>query len=252
MFEEITDVQITGVIRGNSTEKAEIKDRPSHTLIYKVNGESIYYLRNKSVHLSQGTVLYIPEGESYSFQKISEGESIYCLINFHCNSFNSPYPKLFSAAFSDHIEPLFYKMQKSWFHANNKSDYYELISLFYHLLSTLLQTENKQYYTATQKSVIAPAVRYLEEHLYDHALAVSELPGMCGISGVTFRNLFFAQFGESPKKYLIRQRLLKAKTIIESGEYSSIKEVAETVGYEDALYFSRHFKKYFGCSPSNL
>jgi len=30
----------------------------------------------------------------------------------------------------------------------------------------------------------------------------------------------------------------------------SISEIAELCGYDDALYFSRVFKKSFGCSPS--
>jgi YesN/AraC family two-component response regulator len=45
---------------------------------------------------------------------------------------------------------------------------------------------------------------------------------------------------------------MKAKAIIESGEFSSINEVAYTVGYDDPLYFSRHFKKYFGIAPSKV
>ena len=43
---------------------------------------------------------------------------------------------------------------------------------------------------------------------------------------------------------------IKAKTIIESGEYSTLNEVAYSVGYDDPLYVSRLFKKHFGISPA--
>jgi AraC-like DNA-binding protein len=32
----------------------------------------------------------------------------------------------------------------------------------------------------------------------------------------------------------------------------TISEIAQMCGFEDALYFSRVFKKYYGCSPSNF
>ena len=44
----------------------------------------------------------------------------------------------------------------------------------------------------------------------------------------------------------------KAKTLIEDGAFDSISKVAMSVGYEDALYFSRAFKERYGISPSNM
>jgi len=40
------------------------------------------------------------------------------------------------------------------------------------------------------------------------------------------------------------------KLLIQSN--CSINKIAERVGYSDAYYFSRIFKKYKGCSPSNI
>jgi AraC-like DNA-binding protein len=34
------------------------------------------------------------------------------------------------------------------------------------------------------------------------------------------------------------------------GKNSYIKEVAVSVGFEDQLYFSRQFKRYYGVTPS--
>jgi AraC-like DNA-binding protein len=33
---------------------------------------------------------------------------------------------------------------------------------------------------------------------------------------------------------------------------NSVAEIGELCGYEDALYFSRVFKKHFGCAPSTF
>ena len=53
----------------------------------------------------------------------------------------------------------------------------------------------------------------------------------------------------SPQEYVLNKRITHSKSIIESGDYDSIKELAESVGYSDPLYFSKAFKKAFGLSP---
>ena len=53
-------------------------------------------------------------------------------------------------------------------------------------------------------------------------------------------------------EYIINKRMSRAQSIITSGEYNSINEVALSVGYSDALYFSRVFSKKFGICPSKF
>ena len=39
--------------------------------------------------------------------------------------------------------------------------------------------------------------------------------------------------------------------MIENGDYNSIREISEAVGYKDPLYFSKAFKKIHGLSPTD-
>ena len=75
---------------------------------------------------------------------------------------------------------------------------------------------------------------------------------MYGISDTYFRRIFTARYNISPKEYVLRERISHAKTIIENGEYETIGAVAESVGYNDPLYFSKAFKQYYGISPSSI
>lgn len=68
------------------------------------------------------------------------------------------------------------------------------------------------------------------------------------------RKLFKKEVGLSPLEYMTSLRMKNAETLLTAmwtNEYT-ISEIARMCGFEDALYFSRVFKKYYGCAPSNF
>ena len=100
-----------------------------------------------------------------------------------------------------------------------------------------------------KKSPISDSVEYLEKNFSSPALTVGDIAARSFMSEVYFRKLFKAEYGVSPKKYIIKLRIQKAVTLINTGYYS-LKEVAEMCGYTDYKYFSVEFKSNVGSSPS--
>ncbi len=248
---DFKNIDIVGVISGLSTKNATITNRHSNTFIYKIDGESVYYLRGEEVHLSPKTLLFIPENETYSFKKISEGDSRYCLINFHAEMKTETVPTLFKNLGGVNALQIFRQMEHLLL-SRGKIGQLECMALFYSFLVALAKSDEIPYTTKFQKNQILPALEYLERHLFDISLKVSDLPGLCGMSAPTFRRIFISKFGTTPKNHIIEQRLFYAEQILKSGEYINIAQVAEKVGFEDSLYFSKCFKSYFGVSPSKV
>ena len=68
------------------------------------------------------------------------------------------------------------------------------------------------------------------------------------------RKLFKKEMGVTPLEYMTNLRMKKAETMLTAmwtKDYS-VSEIALLSGFDDALYFSRVFKKHFGCSPSHF
>ena len=66
------------------------------------------------------------------------------------------------------------------------------------------------------------------------------------------RKLFKKEMGVTPLEYMTQMRMKKAEMMLTTmwGSEYSVAEIGQLCGFEDSLYFSRVFKKHFGCAPS--
>lgn len=66
------------------------------------------------------------------------------------------------------------------------------------------------------------------------------------------RKRFKQEVGSSPLEYLTALRMARARKLLAArGETGyTVAQIARMCGYEDALYFSRVFKKHCGCTPT--
>ena len=88
---------------------------------------------------------------------------------------------------------------------------------------------------------------YLEAH-YREALTVPLLAARFGYHPNYFIKRFRAEIGKTPGAFLIGLRLAQARTLLIHSELT-VGEIAREVGFLDALYFSRAFRKEEGLSP---
>ncbi|WP_042161389.1 helix-turn-helix domain-containing protein [Paenibacillus gorillae] len=122
-------------------------------------------------------------------------------------------------------------------------------SLFYRLVSKVLQASRSR---ESQDSypMIHDAVTFIQEH-YNEKLTLERLAKRYGMSGKYFSYLFHKYMGIAPIDHLIHYRMKRAEIML-CTTAAPIHEIAETVGYADANYFCRMFKKHMGFSPSEF
>ncbi len=99
-----------------------------------------------------------------------------------------------------------------------------------------------------------PALRhvldYIHEHL-DQELTLGEIAAQANFSPYHFSRLFKQSVGEPLHRYIIIQRIERAKQLLLAGQHS-IAEVATEVGFSDQSHLYRHFKRMVGVTPNTL
>ena len=91
------------------------------------------------------------------------------------------------------------------------------------------------------------AMRYMHDH-YASPISVLEIAQLLGVSQPYLFRIFKNATGKAPKQYLNDYRILQAKKLL-TETAMPITEIAESVGYADALAFSKFFSSKTGTSP---
>ena len=96
--------------------------------------------------------------------------------------------------------------------------------------------------------IVDKAKYYISEHLTEE-LTVSNIAASLYITPNYFSRLFKRVTKEGCNEYIVRKRIEKAKSLLETTSLKTGK-IAMMVGYRDTNYFSLAFKKHTGKSPT--
>lgn len=99
-------------------------------------------------------------------------------------------------------------------------------------------------------SLVADIERFLQAS-YDRPILLQDLSRQFGLVPNYLSAIFRKGTGLTPGEYLTRLRVDRAKQLMKEQPGLLLKQVAEAVGFQDPLYFSKVFKKTTGFPPSH-
>lgn len=229
--------------------------RPNHGLMLVQCPRMVFSFGGESLEAREGDVLYLPQGLYYSVTAYPQGSGRGdLLINFSMTdrergevAFFSTVTRLLSLATPKYTED--FEMVVSC-HGRTRGAYLPLMEGFYRLLYKLSEHRGRREAEREEHRRIAPALRYLEEHIAEEA-SVSMLARLCLLSESCFRRYFRAATGESPVAYRRSLRIARAKQLL--GVYEmTVGEIAEALGFYDEAYFCRCFERAVGVTPGRF
>ncbi len=124
----------------------------------------------------------------------------------------------------------------------------EISELFFSIFKLHLNANDRKSPRSAAESYIDFAVNYIKTN-YFRPITIGELTQVLGVSQPYLYRIFKNAFGKSPKAYITDYRIKLAKQLLLDSDLS-VSQVAASVGFEDALAFSKTFSKKEGFSPS--
>ncbi len=218
--------------------------RKCNGLIYVISGECEFLFRGTSFRMRPGAVAYIPLGSVHIFNILSDDFTMY-RINFSICSdgkpvFFSDCPILVSANAPEEFVATAEDMSKGL----REKDYLYETEMLCRLLGSLAVDR------AEHPSRIEPARKHIREHLFDTP-DITALARLCYLGRSQFCALFRQETGCSPLEYRATLIMRQADILLSAGDMT-VTEVAHSLGFQDAAYFSRFYKSRAGFPPSEL
>ena len=221
------------------------KCRKCWGIALKAGGRTVYRQDGKEILSDRSHVVLLPKGARYEWTCTEPGECI--VIDFDAPEGSHA---IHSAALADDSFFLAaFARLEACINREQPLGHFEAMEQLYGLLAFLTRAESARFSHRDKRHILSPAMAYILENYTDPQITNDLLSQLCGVSTVYFRKTFESVYGTSPIRYLHELRISKAKAIL-SGDFGSIGQVAESVGYSSVYHFSKMFRIYTGSSPT--
>ncbi|WP_140512052.1 helix-turn-helix domain-containing protein [Flavobacterium pectinovorum] len=91
---------------------------------------------------------------------------------------------------------------------------------------------------------------YLLDHLYNPFPSVQFLSQMAGMSPSKYKMLFKKEFHNTPNNLFIKEKMLLANRLLQSGDYNTLTEIIYDLNYTKLSYFCSKYYELFHRKPS--
>lgn len=240
-------IQPKSILRGFKTVQ--------YGFLFIVRGEAKMHVNGTAYDLFPGTVVHAAPGMQMDSRVIGQSELEYFIVFYRWNKHGNDtaaveldiHFKLEPGANPRLLEALIMIQQKA--RATGGIGKLHVKELFLGIMhQVLVGCKSREEGRSPGQKIIEEAIAYISGH-YMEPLTLGELAELHGMSPKQFSYFFHKYTGYRPIDYVIHYRMERARELLKAGSYP-ISDIAVSVGYANALYFSRMFKKKFGVSPS--
>lgn len=241
--------QVAGITYTNPNYSKTRKDSPIFVFEYVIEGEGTLYYNGKVYHPKKGDSYILHEhSEHYYYSNKTnpwtkiwfnvKGTLVKHLLKDYglsdivlFQNFNNPEP----------LRQIISSAEKNSDAQNEKIPI--MLHQYIQELSKFNSGEN------SAKNINAIKIKNYIDNNIDKQISLEDISKIVFLSKVQIINIFKDEYGLTPYSYIINEKISFAKRLLLNTTLS-INDVADSLNFTDAQYFSNYFKKHTGVPPS--
>lgn len=202
--------------------------------VVSLKGSILIQCMGRELLVDEKNFVYIPSGMEHTFRSLEQNEVL--IINVPMIMVPKRDLELMEAFSIIPIdEKLFMVLKLILMEIEEVPDSTSIEYLYMFMYDTLRRTKRSK------------SIEYMTSH-FDQEIKVSELAAIEHYSENYYRAWFKNQTGLTPKEYIVKLRMEKAKILLVTTRYS-VSKIASQVGYNQNSSFTRVFKEATGLGP---
>ena len=233
--------------------------RPRGIIQYVLSGKGMLRIGRKIFEISKDQIFYIPAGVSAYYEADKEDPWCYKWLHIGGTVFYSALNELgidetnpvVDVGVQEGEENVFRNIVDDIFSGYEREFY--CIGKMYELMDYLKKRYGRQdpdTPESLQLHYVRTVIKYIQLK-YAEPIHMEDIAGTCGLNRSYLTRLFHEATGYTIKGYLLSHRMNTAQKLLKETDYP-VQYIAAAVGYSDIFVFSKAFKKYSGCAPSEF
>ena len=228
--------------------------RDHYLIHYIISGKGTYTVKNNTFTLQAGDCFLVYPNTEVIYQADSLDPWEYAWVGFtgsdaamilQATDFSKSKPVLFQIDYGETVKKNILHIYDA--RGSEFKNAVEMTGRLYTMLSTFMHNANTQVPQATANSYVQKSIEYINSN-YSYPITVEDIADYVGLSRSHLFRSFENVLGVSPKKYLTDFRIKQACYLLEHSNLS-ITAIANSIGFDNGLYFSKTFHKNKGMSP---
>lgn len=228
--------------------------RDHYLIHYVISGKGFYKCGNTLISLHAGDVFLVFPNTEVTYYADEKDPWEYAWVGFtgsdasmiiKATDFTYDTPFLRNIIYGDDVKRQLFHIYDA--RGNEFEHAVEMTGRLYTLLATFMHGSTKRNLQNTTNSYVQKGIEYITAN-YSYPITVEDIAAYVGLSRSHLFRSFESVMGLSPKEYLTDFRIKQSCYLLEHSSLS-ITAIANSVGFDNSLYFSKTFHKNKGMSP---
>jgi AraC-like DNA-binding protein len=228
--------------------------RDHYLIHYVISGKGSYQVNGKIHQLSSGDCFLVYPNVEVIYQADAQNPWEYAWVGFtgsdaamilQATDFSKEAPCLFQVPYGEDVRRQILHIYDA--RGNGFEHAVEMTGRLYTMLAIFMHGAQKVTSQNTANSYVQKGIEYITSN-YSYPITVENIAEYVGLSRSHLFRSFENVLGVSPKEYLTDFRIKQSCYLLKNSDLS-VTAIANSVGFDNSLYFSKTFHKKKGMPP---